>query len=207
MFIFQIYLPCSNLSISIYRTYIEKLYNLYSIYSSTGSVVFLGDFNAKYDLNSSISRDQFLCRFLSDVNLVAINSLPNCQGASYSYVSYDGSICTPIEILDLIQYCEIVDDQCLNVSRHRPVICRLAIPGLDIHPTITINPESSINWKRVQNEHVDNYINRLTTDPSLVALVSSSLQMAPEIDKAYSTLTTTCNMPISHYRRKGTNLT
>ena len=148
------------------------------------------------------------------MNLVAINSLSNCQGASYSYVSYDGSsqtlidfICTPIEILDLIQYCEIVDDQCLNVSRHRPVICRLAIHGLDIHPTTIINPESSINWKRVQNEHVDNYIHRLTTDPSLVALVSSSLQMAPEIDKAYSTLTTTCNMPISHYRRKGTNLT
>ena len=184
------------------------------MYSSTSSVVFLGDFNAKYDLNSSIRREQFLCRFLSDVNLVAFNSLHNWQGASYSYVSYDGSsqtlidfICTPIEILDLIQYCEIVDDQCLNVSRHRPVICRLAIPGLDIHPTITINPESSINWKRVQNEHVDNYIHRLTTDPSLVALVSSSIQMAPEIDKAYSTLTTTCNMPISHYRRKGTNLT
>jgi len=53
---------CVN-SNDIYRTYIEKVYDLYSMYSSTGSVVFLGDFNAKYDLNSSISRDQFYADF------------------------------------------------------------------------------------------------------------------------------------------------
>ena len=45
-FIFQVYLPCSNHSVAVYKQYIDKLYDLLSLYSDQGITIFLGGYNA-----------------------------------------------------------------------------------------------------------------------------------------------------------------
>ena len=37
MFLVQVYLPCSNHLITVYREYMEKLYDIYNMYSPLGS--------------------------------------------------------------------------------------------------------------------------------------------------------------------------
>ena len=58
--------------------------------------------------------------------------LPSCKGASNSYVSHDGCytlmidyIGLSVEHADSVLHIEIIDNDCLNVSRHRPVVCSL----------------------------------------------------------------------------------
>lgn len=46
MYIFQVYLPCRNHCIQYYRDYVDKLYNLYSYYTESGTVILMGDFNS-----------------------------------------------------------------------------------------------------------------------------------------------------------------
>ena len=67
LFIFQLYLPCRNHSIRIYKDYIDKLYNLWSMYSVNGTVVFMGDFNSNCLRDNNINtRDGYFKRFLQD---------------------------------------------------------------------------------------------------------------------------------------------
>ena len=67
-------------------------------------------------------------------HLVAVDTLPLCTGAKSTFVSYDGSteslidhILIPFSCVDFVQSCYIVDDNCVNVSTHRPVVVNLQI--------------------------------------------------------------------------------
>lgn len=74
--VFQVYSPCSNYSIVVYREYIDKLYNVYYMYSQHGMVMFLGDVNSKVVSNVSLSnRDTFFSQFLTDIIYVAADKL------------------------------------------------------------------------------------------------------------------------------------
>ena len=88
--------------------------------------------------------------------------LPSCKGASNSYVSYDGCytsmidyIGLSVERVDSVMHIEIVDDDSLNVSRHRPIICSLQfrytldedVDNVNVH-TQSVVPK--INWKKVE---------------------------------------------------------
>ena len=86
-------------SITVYREYMEKLYDMCNMYSPLDTVIYLGDFNAKIDISSRHSRDNILYNFLSDDNFVAANTLPCCRGATCSYVSYDNSELTTLTII------------------------------------------------------------------------------------------------------------
>ena len=68
-------------------------------------------------------------------NLVSLNTLPLCSGAAASFVSYDRNyeylidhILFPVERLDTVMSCKLLDDHVLNVSRNRPVIYRITGP-------------------------------------------------------------------------------
>ncbi|WAR16321.1 LOW QUALITY PROTEIN: hypothetical protein MAR_030915 [Mya arenaria] len=63
MYFIQVYLPCSNHTSLILRDYIDKFY------SQWGTVVFLGDFNAKYTADSPVTRDRLLYSLLCDTNM------------------------------------------------------------------------------------------------------------------------------------------
>jgi len=91
---------------------------------------------------------------------------------------------------DLISHTEIVDAHCLNVSRHRPVVCRLLIPGnhIDSRDTINVDTSNPINWRRILDHHITQFNHELTSDPDMTCIATSKLTQ-PEIDRSYSTLT------------------
>ena len=198
IFIFQVYLPCSNHSITDYRESIEKLNNYLSFYSVRGTVIIMGDFNA--NLNSDRHRGPFNARskdlysFLNINNYIATNTLDICKGATSTFVSYDGQCETlidhfliPIEKLDMINDCIILDDDTLNVSRHRPIFCSLTYPRFYLSD---MNISSNhINWKRVNTEMINQYQTELANDSSLHSILSAENIDGHFIDASYYTIT------------------
>ena len=87
VFIFQLYLPCSNHSIDSFRNYIHRLYELWYSYSDLGTVIFMGDFNCSLERDGI--RDKLFSKFLYDVNYNVVNYLHICKGANCTFVSYD----------------------------------------------------------------------------------------------------------------------
>ena len=134
MFIFKVDLPCVNHRYEIFVEYVNKLYDLYCTYSEKGTTIFIGDFNASIIRGNLLSRDRYFAYFMSNCNMCPINLLNCCLGATDTSVSYDDScmstidyIVMPVEIIDQITYCEVADDNCLNISRHRPILCCLGV--------------------------------------------------------------------------------
>jgi len=124
IFIFQVYLPCVKYSNDVYSEFISKLYDLYCIYSERGTPIFMGDFNA--DVTGLKGR--------KDCNLRVVNTLNLSYGSLYTYVSYDDicystidHMCIPVKICDLVVHCEGADNICLNMTRHKPILCCLII--------------------------------------------------------------------------------
>ena len=132
--------PSSNHSNNIYRDFIDLLQAVISMYSENGTVIIMGDFNAHLQgqtfIKATDERGRYLLDMLSYHNLVAVDTLPICTGATASFVSYGDAhvslidhILVPDVKLDTILSCEISDDHVLNVSRHRPVICVISVSG------------------------------------------------------------------------------
>ena len=198
LFIFQLYLPCRNHSISIYKDYIDKLYNLWSMYSINGTVVFMGDFNSNCLRDNNINtRDGYFKRFLRDTNFVAVNTLDMCSGAQNTFVSYDNRcetlidyILVPTECTDAILHCEIVDDNCLNVSRHRPVYCCLEIHTHYINAKPT-DKEYGINWKKIKQSDIYYYQELLKCSVDLNYASNSVLGTEYDVDNMYKVITNT----------------
>lgn len=187
VYIFQVYLPCTNHSVQTYIDCITFLYDLYYQYSDQGLTVFLGDFNARAN-RVDVSRDRYLTNFIVDCNLCAINCLPMCHGPGNTFVTYDDLytsmidyVLLPIECTDLVVHCEIADDHCLNVSRHRPILCSISCHTLSSESQIR---KSSTNWKRVNHDHIDMYQNLVSIDQELNNYAHNSLNVK-DIDDAY----------------------
>lgn len=79
MFVFQLYLPCSNHSIESFRRYIDKLYNLWFMYRESGIPIFIGDVNTDVKTDSSSTREQLFCNFLYNTNYLSLNKLDSCN--------------------------------------------------------------------------------------------------------------------------------
>ena len=138
-YILQVYAPPSSHSIQVYKDFIDYLHVCISMYSQTGLVIVMGDFNAHLQGERFIKNTDVRGKYLLDMmkyhNLVSVNTLPICTGATASFVSYGDlyeslidHILLPRERLDTVLSCEILDDDVLNVSRHRPVVCRVSVP-------------------------------------------------------------------------------
>ena len=128
-----------------------------SLYSEKGTVVLMGDMNVNMAPTSihahATGRLSCFRDFMQDNSIVSVNMLGISLGAKSSYVSYDGRyeslldhIIIPSDKLDLVESCEICEDDCLNVSRHRPVFCQLKLPQNQQH-IVSPDCEQSINWK------------------------------------------------------------
>ena len=127
IYIIQAYLPSSNHCMQEFKEYMQKLQDICSTYSDKGTVVLMGDLNAhqngstffkRYDRRSVILRD-----FLAYNNLVSVNTVPVCTGANATFVSYSGEfksmidhMIIPVECVDTVSICCILDDDALNVS-------------------------------------------------------------------------------------------
>jgi len=152
IYMFQVYLPSSNHSLNEYRECMTILYDLYHTYRDQGLVVFMGDFNARVNSIRSSTRDDCLKGFLLDCNLCAINQTQLRYGPRDTFVSYDNQsastidyVCIPVECTDLVTHCEVAGDACLNVSRHRPILCSFDCPG---RMEAECASEKTTNWKK-----------------------------------------------------------
>ena len=200
---FQVYLPCSNHPISSYRDYIDRLRNIMSLYSEKGTVVLMGDMNVNMAPTSihahATGRLSYFRDFMQDNNSVSVNTLDICSGAKSSYVSYDGRykslldhIIIPSDKLDLVESCEICEDDCLNVSRHRPVFCQLKLPQ---NQQQIVSPvcEQSINWKNANSDQIDTYQCSLHNNKVLLDLDQGEIGSNDDITRAYLTLVNEVN--------------
>ena len=166
MYIIQVYLPCSNHSIQSYRDHLDILHDIVSSYSEKGRIVIIGDCNAhlqgKYFLKQENARSREFRFFLERDNLVAVDTLQMCEGGRSSFVSYNAEveslidhIVLPIEIVDTVLRCRILDDNCLNVSSHRPIVVSLRIPSVSAQCcNSSFRP---VKWGKIQNEVLQSY--------------------------------------------------
>lgn len=67
-------------------------------------------------------------------------------------------ICLPVEHVNSVQHVELVDDNCLNVSWHKLVLCTVQFSCILYEPVP--NSQRSIdrmNWKKATSDHVKSY--------------------------------------------------
>ena len=141
------------------------------MYWHNGVVVVMGDFNAHLQGNVFIKpaddRGRYLIDMMDSFNLVSQNSLSMYSGASASFVPYDVAytslidhILLPVERIETVISCKILDDHVLNVSRHRPIVYSISVPLADfINAPNTFS--SHIKWDKL--------------DPGILQLYSSEL--------------------------------
>ena len=100
-----------------------------------------------------------------------------CTGTTSSHVNYNGQseslidhILLPIEKVDLVSDCSILDDDALNVSNHRPVVCTLNFPLMNVNDNGSGDSSFNINWRNVRGETLANYKEYCLVDESLKCL-------------------------------------
>ena len=132
-----------------------------------------------------------VCKCLADIDIFAVNTLPTCTGANHSYVSYDDiyhtmidCICIPAGVLPCVCTREIVDDNCLNVSRHRPVLVNLVLPSIQTHDVVTNGTQGITST----GQYVETYTVMLHSDCDLVTVGKCSNPSVESIDQAYKIL-------------------
>ena len=120
-YILQVYAPSSNHPVQVYRDFIDHLHAIIRMYCHYGLVILMGDFNAhlqgKRFIKSTDDRGKCLLDLMNYYNLVSLNTLSLCSGATSSFVSYDSiyeslidHVLLPFERLDTVSSCEILDD-------------------------------------------------------------------------------------------------
>ena len=156
-----------------------------NLYSESGIVVLMGDMNVNLLPNAvqgnATGRKLHFLNFLQDSNMTSLTTLGFCTGARSSFVSYDNSaeslidhILFPVEKLLYVNECEICDDDCLNVSRHRPIFCQLRLPAYNLWSSGR-ESDNNINWKNATAESMLVYRQCLSNDISLRNLQTMKL--------------------------------
>ena len=122
----------------------------------------MGDFNAHLQGRRFIKVTDACGRHLFDMmhnhSMLSLNTLPTCVGATASFVSYGDlyeslidHILLPIERLDTVLSCKILDDDVLNISRHLPVLCSVSVPPANLD-TSQLQFPSHVKWDKLHDE-------------------------------------------------------
>ena len=122
----------------------------------------MGDFNAHLQgrrfIKVTDARGRYLLDMMHNHSMLSLNTLPTCVGATASFVSYGDlyeslidHILLPIERLDTVLSCEILDDDVLNVSRHLQVVCSVSVPSANLN-TSQVQFPSHVKWEKLHDE-------------------------------------------------------
>ena len=165
LYIFQVYFPSSNHSLNKFIEYVEKLNDVVNSYRDRGIIIVMGDLNAHLNTHQLIKkldeRSVRLKQCLLALNLISVNSLSTCIGAKSTFVSYNGvteslidHIIIPSEHSDIVVSCEILDDDALNVSNHRPLLCKLNLPILS-HSINDYHTVPKLKWSKAKTNSLN----------------------------------------------------
>jgi exonuclease III len=127
---------------SVFKSYVDKISDIVSMYTSKGQVIEMGDFNCHLNSKSLAKENNDKCGYFKDLidnhYLTAVHTHDVCKGARSSFVSYNGvheslidHILIPVNVANTVTKCEILQDSALNVSTHRPIYCNK--PPFTIH--------------------------------------------------------------------------
>ena len=164
------------------------------------SLILMGDFNShlqgNYFLKTSDRRSVDFSKLINDNRMVSINTLPLCSGADATFVSYDGKyrsmidhIIIPLESVDNVKSCCILDDDCLNVSSHRPIIASMLLYVHVIHHNHS--PFKPYKWDAASNVELLNY--QFDIDTMLCDQLLPINPVSTEIDTLYTTIVQSLN--------------
>ena len=87
-----------------------------------------------------------------------------------------------------VKECEICDDDCLNVPRHRPIFCQIRLPTY--HLWSFGESDNNINWKNATAELMLEYRQCLSNDILLQNLANNEINSETDINNASSTIVT-----------------
>ena len=121
-----------------YRNFVDFLQSIISMYAVNVIVIVMGNLNAHLQgtvIKSSHERGRYMQCMLhvdyhnlygpsiaSQIVWVLFQHLFPMVTFTKSPIDY---ILVPDTCLDTVSYCEILDDDVLNVSRHRPIVCEI----------------------------------------------------------------------------------
>ncbi|KAL4236428.1 hypothetical protein ACF0H5_004813 [Mactra antiquata] len=126
-----------------------------------------------YEAINKSSRDKYFTDFIEDTCLSTVNNLDTCLSANNTFVSYDNNvescidyILVPTEKTPCVSLAEIIDDNSLNVSRHRPIKCNFTLHG-NVTRTDNTTAPWTINWSKVSDDEIRLYQSCLDNDIDL----------------------------------------
>ena len=188
-FFVQVYLPTSCYPYALYSEYVDKLTDLFSMFSNKGQVIFLGDFNASC-ANDNVNvkqRDAYLRNAVLSINMKILTDSDSCTGPRFSFVPYGSGKCTLIDHIIVqeslcvdVKSCYIVDDSPLNVSRHHPIIMTLKTLHVNHEPIHDSYSRVHYNWK--SNSDQCDYKNNVSE------LLDSTDLVYSDVNRAYDTI-------------------
>jgi hypothetical protein len=194
IYIFQVYIPCKNHGTEVFKTYIEKIENIFFNYCDKGIVIVMGDFNAEIMYNAP--RNVFFTDTLKRNNIVSLNY--NILGDTSTNYSYNSNLSTTIDHV-LIQMekqylfskCIIPADNALNVSSHRPIIYSLNVPLDNVH----LNQDNGcyINWSNVTQDQINNYVTYISNYMQNIDCVNENVISTDQIDNLYNLIVSLTN--------------
>ncbi|MES9884950.1 MAG: endonuclease/exonuclease/phosphatase family protein, partial [Sedimenticola sp.] len=164
LYIVQVYLPTSRYPIQTFKDYIDKLYDICSLYSNDGKVTLMGDFNAKYTLNphtctiDARERDTYMANSFHSLNLQSVTSLDVYEGPDSSFYPYGTGSPSLIDHMFIhdsmvadVRQCTILEDAPLNVSRHLPIFVSLNIQTINHSlPNNDMFTKTNYKWTSLQ---------------------------------------------------------
>ena len=213
--IIGVYLPDSNYGDEVFSEYIDKLQDLYHMYSGISDVIIVGDLNThidnKQDSVNRSPRQNKLLEAIDNLGLVPVTTLDICKGPGYSFCGYVGGPKTLIDQIliketkvDLLEKCEIVENATENLSDHLPLIVKLNIEELIID-TIPIT-KSNYQWQKLtQVQKHGGY--GVGVDNALTVLDKPEFTCVNDIEKYYGEIKDTMTnisdryVPKSKYKK------
>ena len=132
----------------------------------------MGDMNCHVNSTRVVKhldgRDLCFGKFLESNKLTTVTTLDCCGGAEYTYQSYNGSsiidhILFPNDDINMIASCQIVDDESILVSNHRPITCSFTVPTVPTHVIEPLYHITSLGLKfLVISNHCIHIVYRMT---------------------------------------------
>ena len=179
-FIFCIYMPACN-DISLYSDTLSDIKALISLYSTLGSIVLAGDFNAELNtlLSPNFGRKSLLfTEFTNEFNLITVHN--TLYGALPTYVHTNSSI-DHILIEKSESYrvkrLGFIDKTRILTSDHIPLLLTLDVATPQKQTNIHV---SSVAWHKCTPAHIQQYQENIVSCLSTIFTASEISKQTPD---------------------------